>query len=170
MTDDKNQDVEFIFGELVRQIEASDAACAADEAIAVEFVANFVSHLCNAPILLRSNGRKIAKYKILFSAANTLSTAGEDEDEAANKRRDSWEQFTNLLGMADWPLWNGDHDEFQRSIVVAFEGGVKDANFSFTALANQIRKEEADVEIRRIRRSLGLTVRRPGQAKQACRK
>jgi hypothetical protein len=158
----KNEnDIESTFGEILRQIEASEVVRASDEISAGEFIGDFVGELCNAPILIRSNSRKAAKFGILFSAANTLSVAGEDEGELADKRRDFWEQFSLQLGMADWPLWEGDHDEFQRAIVAAFESGVKDANFSFAALAQQIRKEEADVEIQRIRRSLGLNVKRP---------
>lgn len=158
----KNEnDVESLFGEIVRQIEAGDAAYAADEVAAGQFISDFVSHLCNAPILLRSNSRKAAKFEILFSAANTLSVCGEDESEAANKRRDFWEEFSCALGMAEMSLWDGDHDEFQRIIVAAFESGVRDRNFSFTALAKQIRQEEAAVEIQRIRKSLGLPVKRP---------
>jgi hypothetical protein len=147
---------ENFFEQLAGAILRRDEESAADEARAAEFVGDFVNALCNHPACLRSNSRKAAEYEILFSAVNDLSVSGEDEDKAAVNRRAMWEKFVDLLAEGDQPLWEIDHDGFQRAMVSAFETGTKYPGFSFVALAKAIQDRKVAAEIRRLRRKLGL--------------
>lgn len=166
MNDDKNQN---FFGELMRQADAAAEEQAAmnefsDELVrraeeadvrrAAEFVENFLAEMVSFPSSsLRSNRLKVAKYGILFSAANDLSTSGE-EDEPARKRRAMWEKFSDLLARGEWHLLERDDDRFRKAIIAAFKTAAQHPGFSFVTLAESIKKEERSRAIRALRRKL----------------
>ena len=141
--DVSNESFDSIVDEFVRETEQHESERAS------KFVANFVTHMLDHPMCLRSNSRKIAEYEILFSAACDLACSQEDEE------GEPWETFSTKLASADptFPVLDDDGtpEQFRKQIIAAFQFVVRRPGFSFVELAKAIKQAQADDSVRRYR-------------------
>ena len=159
-----DNELESLFTELLREMDVSNAVRSADETSAIKFVSDFMADLCSAPIILRANGRKIANFDTLLSAVNTLSISGPNDDDDL----EPWATFSNTLASGDFALFEGDFEGFRSAVVGALDTAFKHPDFSFVVLAKAIQRQQADDEIRRLRKKLGLRGKRAATRPAKC--
>lgn len=133
--------------EFLREIATAETSSASD------FIADFVTKMCDSPEALRSNSRKLSMFHILTAAAEDISCKCEDEDEK------EFDDLHSRLNMADfWLLCFPNPVKFRTAIIHAFQ---KSEFTYFVELAEAIRRKETEFAIRRLRRKLGLVGKRP---------
>jgi hypothetical protein len=131
------------FEELLRMLATADISSSGD------FIADFVTKMCDSPEALRSNSRKLSMYNVLTAAACDLFAKTDDQE---------YEEFFDLLERAEFHLLCfRNPDKFRRAIVHAFQ---KSGFSHFSELAEAIRRKETEFVIRRLRRKLGLIGKR----------
>ena len=137
--DVSNESFGSIVDEFVRETDQHESERSS------KFVAAFVSNMLDHPACLRSNSRKMSAWNVLLGAACTLETSQNDEEGAP------WDKFAEIVASAD-PLWDEVTPEtFRKTIIRAFEDTIKHPRFSFLALAEAIKREQAGESVRRFR-------------------
>jgi len=131
--------------------EAAARAVERDSA-AAKFISNFILDLFAAPLVARSNSKRVRMLEILTSAVEECCFEDEEEGDGGGL----WERLQLDLTRAESFIFEEPDDaRFRRGVYVAFERAVK-CGLDFVALAEAIQDEKRAEELRAVRRRLRL--------------